>query len=164
MLSPAVGQLWSVMNDYRHRYELRITRIEGGRVQGTLPNGKVMSLDRSVLTRGRRGAHLVEHVDQAVETIMLTLERNLTLDSLRWFAAWPFPRRGMATEVVINDHKLSPAGAQALVSHGLATVADGVATLTREGEVAVLREYPEWIDGFVPWWCRLAKPVVIETR
>jgi len=63
MSSVSVGQLWSVMDAFRPRYTLRVTRIDGGRVQGTLAGGKLASIDRSVLMRGRRGAYLVEHAD-----------------------------------------------------------------------------------------------------
>ena len=63
MSSVSIGQLWSVMDAFRPRYTLRVTRIDGGRVQGTLAGGKLASIDRSVLMRGRRGAYLVEHAD-----------------------------------------------------------------------------------------------------
>jgi hypothetical protein len=63
MNSVSPGQLWSVMDVGRPRYTLRVTRVVGARVHGTLASGKETSVALAVLAHGQRGARLVEHAD-----------------------------------------------------------------------------------------------------
>jgi len=57
------GQLWSLLDSLRPRYTIRVTRIVGLRVYGTLAGGKKVNVHLSVLRHGRRGSRLVEHPD-----------------------------------------------------------------------------------------------------
>jgi DNA-directed RNA polymerase specialized sigma24 family protein len=59
----AVGQLWTLMDSNRPRFTIRLTRIDGARVFGTLAGGTTRTLSLTALVNGRRGAHLLENAD-----------------------------------------------------------------------------------------------------
>lgn len=57
------GQLWSLMGSDRPRYTMRVTRVVGLKVYGTLAGGKAYSVSLSVFTHRRRGARLEEEAN-----------------------------------------------------------------------------------------------------
>jgi len=57
------GQIWSLVDAERPRYDFIITHIENGRAHGVCPGGKLYSVSVRALARGARGANLVENAD-----------------------------------------------------------------------------------------------------